>query len=81
MTTMELESRKALLVRDILTNVNDEDTLQRLNAFFQGMKKREANTQSISAELLNELMDAAEKEDKAGLCISSDELEKEIKTW
>jgi len=78
---MELESRKAILVREILTNVNDEDTLQKLDAFFQGIKNNNTNAQSISADLLNELMDAAEKEDKAGLCISSDELEKEMKTW
>jgi hypothetical protein len=78
---MELESRKALLVREILTDVNDEDTLQRLNTFFQRMKNSGNNVGAMPSSLLSDLMDVAGQEDKAGLCISSDELEKDIATW
>lgn len=81
MTTMELESRKALLVREILTNVNDEETLSQLNGFLQRLKKDNASSQTISSDLLNDLMNMAEQQDKAGLCINSDELKSEMNTW
>jgi len=81
MTVLELESRKALLVRDILTDVNDEDTFKKLNACFQYLKKEKSDLPSLSSELLKDLMTKAAEEDKNGLCISTDELEKDIESW
>jgi hypothetical protein len=56
---VELENRKALLVREILTNVNDEDALQRLNTFFQRIKYSDNNVLPVPSGLLSDLIDVA----------------------
>lgn len=73
MTTMELEAKKAVLVREILTDIDSEETLQKLHTFLQKLKKSKSH--KMDAALLIDLMNQSEQEDKAGLCISTEELE------
>lgn len=79
MTTMELEARKAMLVREILTDIDNEEALQKLQTFLQKLKKGKSHEMNIA--LLTDLMNKSEEEDKAGLCIDSDALEREMQTW
>ncbi|NDV58420.1 hypothetical protein [Bacteroides sp. 519] len=81
MTVLELESRKALLVREILTDINDEDTFRKLNACFQDLRKERNDLPSLSSGLFKDLVAKATKEDEQGLCISTDELNKDIEAW
>ena len=66
MTTMEIEARKALLIREIKKFVHR----------FKG-----ETTYTMPSSLLKEFMSKAEKEDSEGLCITSDELDKEMQSW
>lgn len=66
MTTMEIEARKALLIREI------KEFVHRLKG---------ETTYTMPSSLLKEFMSKAEKEDSEGLCITSDELDKEMQSW
>lgn len=41
----------------------------------------ELDTYSMPADLLDDLMAQAERDDETGLCITSEELDKEMETW
>lgn len=79
MTLIEIEARKATLVRQILTEVNTEDAVGKLSDFLQTIK--EGSAQSISPELLHTLMAQAEREDDNGMFLSPEDMHKEIKSW
>lgn len=79
MTLMELEAQKALLIREILTEVNSEEMMYKLRDFFYKLKNETAYT--MPSDLLEDLMKQAEKDDAAGLCITSEELDKEMEKW
>ena len=79
MTTMELEARKAMLVREILTDIDNEEALQKLQTFLHKLKKGKSHEMSIT--LLTDLMNKSEEEDKDGNSIDSEALEKEMQTW
>lgn len=66
MTTMEIEARKVLLIREI------KEFVHRLKG---------ETTYTMPSSLLKEFMLKAEKEDSEGLCITSDELDKEMQSW
>ena len=66
MTTMEIEARKALLIREI-------------KKFAHRLKGE--TTYTMPSSLLKEFMSKAEKEDSEGLCITSDELDREMQSW
>ena len=40
MTTIELEARKAMLVKEILTDINSEEMLDKLAGYLKRLKKR-----------------------------------------
>lgn len=79
MTTMEIEARKALLIREILADINSEDAIHKLQEFVHRLKGE--TTYTMPSSLLKEFMSKAEKEDSEGLCITSDELDKEMQSW
>lgn len=79
MTLMELEAQKALLIREILTEVNSEEMMHKLRNFLYKLKSD--NTYAMPPDLLKDLMTQAEKDDAAGLCITSEELDNEMETW
>lgn len=49
MTTLELEGQKALLVRDILTEINDKNALEKLRRALERIMKSK-NTDEVEAE-------------------------------
>lgn len=67
MTTMELEARKASLVRDILTEVDSLDLLDKLQKAYNRLKKKaSADEDTISKEEILAGIDAGLKDVKAG---------------
>lgn len=44
MTTIELEARKALLVKEILTEINSEEMLDKLTGYLKRIKKQTFKT-------------------------------------
>lgn len=66
-TSMELEAQKALLVRDILTEINDMDTLNQFRDFVERLlktKNAEIQEETISKKELLAEIDAGLKEVK-----------------
>lgn len=41
MTTMEIEARKALLIREILADINSEDAIRKLQEFVHRLKEKQ----------------------------------------
>lgn len=66
MTTLELEARKAMLVRDILTEVDDMDLLKKLQHAYEKLKGQAGKEATISKEELLVGIDAGLKDVKAG---------------
>lgn len=82
MTTMELEARKASLVRDILTEVDDMEFLKKLqNAFdrLRAQTKKEETAEYISKEEVLAGIDAGLKDLKAGKKTSARDFLKELR--
>lgn len=66
-TTIELEARKALFVRDILTEVDSLDMLDKLQKAYNRLKKKaSAKEETIGKEEILEGIDAGLKDVKAG---------------
>lgn len=76
---MEIEARKALLIREILADINSEEAIRKLQELVHKLKGESNYT--MPSSLLKEYMAQAEKEDEAGLSITSDELDKEMQSW
>lgn len=49
MTTIELEARKALLVREILTEINSEEMLDKLAGYLKRIKNQSTKAQATTA--------------------------------
>ena len=83
MTTAELDSRKMILIREIIDHFNTEDALQRLTEACNIIRKEEKAEvyQSIPQPLFQELMDNAERQIKAGQYLTNEELLEDMKTW
>lgn len=82
MKTMELEAKKASLVRDILIEVDDMEFLKKLQKAFDRVKsqvKKEEDTKYISKEEILEGIDAGLKDVKAGRTSSAREFSKELR--
>lgn len=82
MKTMELEAKKASLVRDILIEVDDMEFLKKLQKAFDRVKsqvKKEEDTEYISKEEILEGIDAGLKDVKAGRTSSAREFSKELR--
>lgn len=82
MKTMELEAKKASLVRDILIEVDDMEFLKKLQKAFDRVKsqvKKEEDTEYISKEEILEGIDAGLKDVKAGRTSSAHEFSKELR--
>lgn len=82
MKTMELEAKKASLVRDILIEVDDMEFLKKLQNAFDRVKsqvKKEEDTEFISKEEILEGIDAGLKDVKAGRTSSAREFSKELR--
>lgn len=82
MKTMELEAKKASLVRDILIEVDDMEFLEKLQKAFDRVKsqvKKEEDTEYISKEEILEGIDAGLKDVKAGRTSSAREFSKELR--
>lgn len=56
MTTIELEARKALLVKEILTDINSEDMLDKLAGYLKRIKKVATRSQSAPCQYTREEM-------------------------
>ena len=83
MTTAELDSHKMILIREIIDHFNTEEALQRL-AEACSIIRREENDSSCDefpTQLFQELAETVERQYKAGLCITDEELDKVIRTW
>lgn len=83
MATMELEAKKALLVRNILTDVNDMEFLKKLQRSFNRIKSQikteEEETEYISKEEILAGIEAGLKDIKAGRTQSLDDFIKELR--
>lgn len=79
MTVIELEAQKAMLIREILTEIDSEEMLYKLRDFVSKLKSETSYV--MPSALLKDLMKQAEKDDAAGLCITSEELDKEMEKW
>lgn len=82
MKTMELEAKKASLVRDILIEVDDMEFLKKLQKAFDRVKSqvnKEEDTEYISKEEILEGIDAGLKDVKAGRTSSAREFSKELR--
>ena len=85
MKTMELEAKKASLVRDILTEVDDMDFLKKLQKAYdrlknQVKKEEEDDMEYISKEEVLAGIDAGLKDMKAGRTSSAREFSKELRS-
>ncbi len=56
MTTIELEARKALLVKEILTDINSEDMLDKLAGYLKRIKKAATDSQPAPCQYTREEM-------------------------
>lgn len=56
MTTIELEARKALLVKEILTDINSEDLVDKLAGYLKRIKKTAIGSQAIPCQHTREEM-------------------------
>lgn len=82
MSTLEINTYKLELLRQIMNEFNTEASLRRLAAVCRLIHQEEQQQlPAMPADLLCQLMDNAAKEDAEGLCISDEQLEKEIQTW
>lgn len=79
---MELEAKKALLVRNILTDVNDMEFLKKLQRSFNRIKSQikteEEETEYISKEEILAGIEAGLKDIKDGRTQSLDDFIKEL---
>ena len=82
MTTAELESRKMVLIREIVNHFNTEEALQRLAEACSIIRSKEDSASSkFPPQLLQELMDKTEEQIKAGQCFTDKELLEDMKLW
>jgi len=82
MSILELNAYKLELLRQIMNDFNTEASLRRLAAACRLiLQEEEQQLPAMPADLLCQLMDNAAKEDAYGLCISDEQLEKEMQTW
>lgn len=82
MSTLELNTYKLELLCQIMNEFNTEASLRRLAVACRLIHQEEGQQlPAMPADLLCQLMDNAAKEDAEGLCISDEQLEKEIQTW
>ena len=81
MTTAELDSRKMILIREIIDHFNTEDALQRLTEACNIIRKEEEQDSSIPQSLFQQLMEKAEEQYNAGQYLTDEELTEEMKTW
>lgn len=82
MTTAELDSRKMILIREIIDHFNTEDALQRLAEACSIIRKEEDHPSSeLPLQLFQELTETVERQYEAGQCITDEELDKVIQTW
>ena len=81
MTTAELDSRKMMLVREIINHFNTEDALQRLAEACSIIRRQEEEYHSIPQPLFQQLTDKAEEQYKAGQYLTDEELLEDRKSW
>ena len=82
MSILELNTYKLELLRQIMNEFNTEASLRRLAAVCCLIhQEEEQQLPAMPADLLCQLMDNAEREDAEGLCISDEQLEKEMQSW
>jgi hypothetical protein len=56
MTTIELEARKAMLVKEILTDINSEEMLDKLAGYLKRLKKTAAGSQAAPCQYTRDEM-------------------------
>ena len=83
MTAAELDSRKMILIREIIEHFNTEEALQRLAEACDIIRREEGNevVPFIPQPLFQELMDNAGRQIKAGQYLTNEELLEDMKTW
>lgn len=82
MTTMELNTFKMELLREIVNGFNSESSLSKLATACRIIKSEEkATLPAMPADILTQLMEEVAKEDAEGMCLSSQELEQEMALW
>ena len=82
MSTLELNTYKLELLRQIMNEFNTEASLRRLAAACRLIhQEEEQQLPAMPADLLCQLMDNAAKQDAEGLYMTDDQLEKEMQTW
>ncbi|WP_293674668.1 hypothetical protein [uncultured Parabacteroides sp.] len=80
MTAIELEARKALLVKEILTDINSEEMIEKLSHYLKRIKKQLAEKEDTAPcqYTVNELKDILAKRQKESHYYTQEEV-KEIK--
>lgn len=83
MSTIELNTYKMELLREIMNGFNSETALRKLGTACHLIKNEEeaAPLSTMPSALLQELMETAATQDVEGRCITNEELEKEMATW
>lgn len=82
MSTLELNTYKLELLRQIMNDFNTEASLRKLAVACSLIRKDESQQMpAMPADLLCQLMENAAQQDEAGLCISDEQLEKEMQSW
>lgn len=83
MTAAELDSRKMILIREIIEHFNTEEALQRLAEACNIIRREEKDSSAYEfpPQLFQELAETVERQYEAGLCITDEELDKVIQAW
>lgn len=83
MKTMELNSYKMELLREIVNSFNSETSLHKLGAACRIILNQEADAgaPTMPPALLKEFMDTAARQDANGLSISDEQLKQQMEQW
>lgn len=83
MSTIELNTYKMELLREIMNGFNSETALRKLGIACHLIQSEEeaAPLAAMPSSLLQDLMETVARQDTEGLCITDEELEKEMTKW
>lgn len=83
MTTIELETRKALLVKDILTEIDSEEMLEKLTGYFKRIRRNKAKEQIAPPcqYTIEEMKSILAEREKDPSFITHDEVKDRMQQW
>ena len=80
MTTIELEARKAMLVKEILTDINSEEMLDKLAGYLKRLKKTATGLQVAPCQYTRDEMESILLErEKETHSYTQEQVKKEMK--